>query len=175
MENKPTSTAPQHRVVGRALDLLVATNVMGWKPTTRPGQYLAEVINEHGDPVLEVENIGRGYDCLEEVIFRPSTDIAHAWAVVQRMSEIEQRNAIWWNCTAGAFICIDIGDDLPKSLSRIMFDCPDKMPLAICLAALEAFGVPPNTVMDGSARPQQGEGGSEAGRQGGGWVGVGWR
>jgi hypothetical protein len=71
------------------------------------------------------------------------------------MSNIEQRNAIWWNITAGAFICIDIDDGLPKSLSRIMFDCPKMMPLAICMAALESFGVSPNSVIHkGAAFPE---------------------
>lgn len=117
------ASAPVHRLVGRVLDVLVATTVMGW--TEEPEFGLM-----NGELMMEVDGS-----------FCPSSNIVHAWAVVQRMSEIEQRNAIWWNCTSGAFICIDIGDDLPKTLGRIMFDCPDKMPLAICLAALEAFGI----------------------------------
>ena len=117
------ASAPLHQVVGRALDVLVAVHVMGWTDDPEFGLMNGERFMETRHP------------------FCPSTNIDHAWVVVRRMSQIEQRNAIWWDCTAGAFICIDIGDDLPKSLGRIMFDCPDKMPLAICLAALEAFGI----------------------------------
>lgn len=124
------ASAPVHQLVGRALDVLVATTVMGWTDDPEFGLM-------NGERMMEVDGS-----------FCPSSNIAHAWVVVQHMSDMEQRNAIWWNCTAGAFICIDIGDDMPKSLGRIMFDCPDKMPLAICLAALEVFGVSPNAKDD---------------------------
>ena len=117
---------PVNAVVGRALDLFVATHIMGWIDDPVYGLMC-------GERMMEVDET-----------FRPSSSIAHAWEVVKRMSEIEQRNAVWWNCTAGAFVCIDVGEEYPKSLTRIMFDCPDKMPLAICLAALDAFGVSPN-------------------------------
>jgi hypothetical protein len=134
MENN-RSPAPVDRLVGRALDVLIATTVMGWTDEPEFGLMNGERFMETDGP------------------FCPSSNITDAWAVVQRMSDIEQRNAIWWNCTAGAFTCIDIGDDMPKSLGRIMFDCPDKMPLAICLAALEVFGVSPNSVLGRPERP----------------------
>jgi hypothetical protein len=130
-ENNEAS-APVHQLVGRVLDVLVATTVMGW--TDEPEFGLM-----NGEHMMEVDGP-----------FCPSSNMQHAWAVVEHMSAMEQRNAIWWNCTAGAFICIDIGDDMPKSLGRIMFDCPNKMPLAICLAALEVFGVSPNAKDQGA-------------------------
>jgi hypothetical protein len=130
------SPAPVHRLVGRELDLLVAITVMGWIDEPEFGLM-------DGERVLEIDGP-----------WQPSFNILHAWDVVIRMSKIEQRNAIWWNCTAGAFICIDVGNEFPKSLGRIMFDCPDKMPLAICLAALMAFGVEPN-VKDQPGRPSE--------------------
>jgi hypothetical protein len=137
--SKNNASAPGlvHGLVGRALDLLVAKHVMGW--TDEPEFGLMD-----GERMVEIDGP-----------FCPSSNIQHAWAVVERMSSMEQRNALWWNCTAGAFICIDIGDGLPKSLARIIFDCPDKMPLAICLAALEVFGVSPNATP--SPAGQQGD------------------
>lgn len=127
--NPASGPVPQF-VVGRALDVLVATHVMGWT-------YEPEFGLMNGERFMETEQP-----------FCPSTNIDHAWAVVRRMSEIEQRNAIWWNCTAGSFISIDIGDGSPKSFAGIMFECPDKMPLAICMAALCAFDVFPNPVIE---------------------------
>jgi hypothetical protein len=133
------ASAPVNRLVGRALDVLVAVHVMGW--TEEPGFGLMNV-----EQFMEIDGP-----------FCPSSNIKDAWAVVQRMSVIKQRNSIWWNCTAGAFVCIDMGgDEFPKSLARIMYDCPDKMPLAICLAALESFGVSPNAT-DHRADAQESE------------------
>lgn len=132
-----TTAAPVHQLVGRALDDLVAEKVMGWKVHPRNTAHWMRA----QDDMVEYRPVAS--TCGSDR-FAPSRNITDAWRVVEHMAAIEQRNAIWWNCTAGAFVCIDIGDELPKSLARIMFDCPDKMPLAICLAALEAFGVSPN-------------------------------
>ena len=128
---------PVHRLVWRELDLLVATTVMGWIDEPEFGLM-------DGERMLEIDGP-----------WQPSINILHAWDVVIRMSKIEQRNAIWWNCTSGAFICIDVENEFPKSLGRIMFDCPDRMPLAICLAALMAFGVEPNAKITGPGEPAQ--------------------
>jgi hypothetical protein len=121
------------------IDTLIATKVMGWVVHPRN---TAHWMRAEDDPVGYRPV---GHTCCSDR-FAPSRNIAHAWQVVQHMANIEQRDAKWWNMTAGAFICIDIDDGLPKSLGRIMFDCPHMMPLAICLAALEAFGIErPNT------------------------------
>lgn len=129
------------------IDALIATKIMGWVVHPRNTSHW---MRAEDDPV-GYRPVGN--TCFSDR-FAPSRNIADAWRVVDRMSKIEQRNAIWWNCTAGSYICLDIDDGMPKTFGRIMFECPDKMPLAICLAALEAFRIElPNQERTGPAEP----------------------
>lgn len=110
---------------GPELDALVATKVMGYRKDPEYGLM-------SGERFLEIDGP-----------WQPSASIAHAWEVVIHMSQRKDLDARWWNMTSGSYICIEIGADLPKSLARIMHDCPERMPLAICRAALMAVGEQP--------------------------------
>lgn len=68
-----------------------------------------------------------------------STDIAHAWRVVEQMSVLAAENkcnAYWWNFTAGSFT--------DPCLGRTAFEDPGSVPLYICRAALLAVGENPD-------------------------------
>lgn len=120
---------------GIAIDYLVAEKVMGWIGAKQHGESLVAFDNGRCISRSTVTD-GNG----KRLDFAPSLDIAHAWEVVRFMSKKDHQNAIWWNCTAGAFICLDVDEPFPKSLGRLIHDCPDKVPFAICLAALMAVG-----------------------------------
>jgi hypothetical protein len=122
---------------GPEMDRMVAVEVMGWEAvignpgTMWPGR--CQVRNRLDAPC----------EADRWTLWCPSTDIAHAWRVVARMANYrnEKAPALWWNCTAGAFICIpgfDTAGGAGMSFGRIMYERPQDMPLAICRAALMA-------------------------------------
>lgn len=123
---------------GPALNTVIADKVMGWKKTTRPADHVERCFNVWGQPVIYVEyRTAHMSDYTEEVVFEPSTNINHAFEVLKHMREYQNPDhpALWWNITAGAFVCIP-GFDM--TLNRIMYERPDDMPLAICRAAMMA-------------------------------------
>ena len=122
-------TAEQIREMpaGAEMDSLIAKLIMGYPYTTKPNSYIAGVINVLGQPICDVVNVGHGCDVFNEVVFRPSTDIAHAWEVAEKIGRIAIR-------------------ETPSGLSMWMAGFPgsegleyiwaDTAPLAICRAAL---------------------------------------
>lgn len=68
--------------------------------------------------------------------FRPSTDIAAAWEVVEKMSE-QGITVVVWAWPGGRFGC-DIA-----VINKADLINGDSAPHAICLAALKAVGNPP--------------------------------
>jgi hypothetical protein len=99
---------------GRELDALVAEKVMG-----------ADVVVRDGRAYIN----GNPYDRLPNY----STDIAHAWQIVERMAD--------WRVVI---------ERVPSGEWEVMFDTrrvfenvkADTLPLAICRAALAAVGAP---------------------------------
>ena len=117
---------------GAEMDRLVAEKVMGWRPA--PGTYL----NEHGDEFSCELWVWDGYkddrDFAQEVKrWHPSTNIAHAWEVVERLCEGDSR----W-----AFSLSRDGDNdyHAKFFGPVSLGVAAKAPLAICRAALVAVG-----------------------------------
>ena len=125
---------------GRELDALVAEKVMGWtmgdyEPglyyTTRPGGPVA-VISPTWTPRMPFHR------------FLPSTDIAAAWEVVERLYDLRwiiglgslAQNPRGWRCE----LCNMWEDDFERAPSDIEANA-DTAPLAICRAALLAVMV----------------------------------
>jgi hypothetical protein len=105
---------------GRELDALVAEKVMGWKPVQ---------IHSATDCYDDEHGISK---CLEFHQF--STDIACAWQVVEKLEvnflfDIDNWND-QWKCTV-----------LERGNNRSWTAREKTFPLAICLAALKAYGV----------------------------------
>ena len=74
---------------GRELDALVAEKVMGWRKKTFPGGgggYTAWV-DENKKAMKLISNFTMIETCYRCDYFRPSTDIAAAWEVVEKMLE----------------------------------------------------------------------------------------
>lgn len=131
---------------GRELDILVAEKVMGWKKLTcgqcnnRPwlpaGIPCAYWHNQDGKetaPIFDIWTGGMG-DRLEELAWKPSTDIAAAWQAVENIRKrgfplsLNHQGKDWWEA-----IFWDETDDRWKGEGS-------SAPHAICLAALKAVG-----------------------------------
>lgn len=109
---------------GRELDALIAEKVMGWTPHCQNPAHYVEVANSTSEMSV-----------IQEVVayWRPSTDIAAAWQVVEKLR------------AAGWFYSLSDAVEIPEYI--VMFyqpDSPDAQamdesaPLAICRAALKA-------------------------------------
>ena len=120
---------------GRELDALVAEKVMGYYKATP-------------------ESIGRGVRCWNKegdcatTEFSPSTDIAAAWEVVEKLTKNlhEVKDGEWvldrLGYLDGQYRCwfaMNVSDDVRWDI----FAEADTAPLAICLAALKAVGHDP--------------------------------
>lgn len=114
---------------GPDLDRLVAERVMGftdirkmngcdWYSATREGR---------ADRVLVGSDSARG--------FAPSTDIAHAWEVVERMEQRRLELGLWRYLDAYWEAEFVVTEREPSGEAKA-----DTAPLAICLAALKAVG-----------------------------------
>ena len=107
----------------REIDVLIATKVMGWKPTEHPDKFT--------------------FDGGEYHIQDWSTDIKAAWEIVEKLSKntvsfmLEQdfvdQNDLWF---ARFVVCVD--EDQNTNECEAEAQCPA---MAICLAALETVGV----------------------------------
>ena len=134
---------------GRELDAKVAVEVMGWHKDERPGYY--HWLNEEGGET--------GYDWLEKPIkpFDPSTDIAAAWEVLEKLKEMgfycelfDMRHGCYTLDSKGprfvgwkVEIC-DLEDTeemgpMPVDHSEDWTAFAETAPLALCLAALKAM------------------------------------
>lgn len=124
---------------GRELDVLIAEKVMGWKLYCYEGDVYAHEPGQYGDAAKNDGWCWEGDtypENRESHQFAPSTDIAAAWEVVEKLS------------TNGWAVKMQIGFDS----SRYYWDCEvfieeshygsaKTAPHAICLAALKAAGV----------------------------------
>lgn len=121
-------TGQRELVAGRELDALVAEKVMGWTPSGHA------FIDERGWlHTIEPTSFGS---------FQPSTDIAAAWSVLERLeaderrilSEITRRMS-----TFGAhFIYAVVLRQCTKPFPPNWWSEEATAPLAICVAALKA-------------------------------------
>lgn len=108
---------------GPEMDRLVAEKVMGWFPVE--DQALAY------SQWHQAEKVGAGYSLPgHHNAFEPSTDIAHAWAVVERMRSFGHRS----NEFVGFCACLE--NDCGGAMTDLMLNLA---PLAICRAALKAI------------------------------------
>lgn len=124
---------------GRNLDALVAEKVMGW--AIMRGDITRFHPSEVGRPILFLDDIGepRLYRTRESspTAWSPSTDIAAAWEVVDRIGRNPGGFPFLLEMTySGGWIC-----DMPTRDIRghITADA-DTAPYAICLASLKAVG-----------------------------------
>jgi hypothetical protein len=104
---------------GRKLDALVAEKVMGWKD---------KVLTTEDEGIAIIESFDNIFK------FSPSTNIADAWKVVEKIQEK------FWIKLVGygeGFICTLTGKG-DNTLKTAVDETT--APLAICLAALEAVG-----------------------------------
>ena len=74
---------------GRELDALAAEKVMGWRKKTFPGGGggFTAWVDENEKVMKLISNSTMSETCYRCDYFRPSTDIAAAWEVVEKMSE----------------------------------------------------------------------------------------
>ncbi len=108
---------------GRELDALVAEKVMGWHHTGSDDRY---PVDDKGRSQLYVPDY--------------STDIGAAWAVVERMRELDWRMLLEnWVSSSDAYAAFFHPQDRYRYGNHIGVT-DDTAPLAICRAALRAVG-----------------------------------
>lgn len=116
---------------GRELDALVAEKVMGWRAHS-PGY--PSLVDINGVPTGWLAS-GQGSQG-DDPDFRPSTDIAAAWEVVERlggnMFQLHYDTRYGHENKTGWAVILD---------GVVMCGFADTAPHAICLAALKAAGV----------------------------------
>jgi hypothetical protein len=146
---------PDDMPAGPELDRLVAEKVMGWKLPLEYGILYTDGSESWGNSpqyTFEKFHAYHSKGIAKELLQRPdlagwspSTQIAHAWEVVQKISRLK-----WSGMTidvvvsqyAGAAHC-SIEADMPDVKSIGIADASaDTAPLAICLAALKAVSNP---------------------------------
>jgi hypothetical protein len=112
----------------REIDHLIATKVMGWEPEEIEGSaYLSGyVLYKREEPPH-----------IPDYQFKPSTNIADAWQVVEKLID-EGYDINVYNHNKEFNVEINIEED-DKHLW--FYGEADSAPLAICLAALKAVGV----------------------------------
>ena len=113
---------------GRELDTQVAEKVMGWHKDERPGHF-------HW---LDNDNETTGYDWLDKPIkaFSPSTKIAAAWEVVEKMAAA----GFDWDLASDEVTFQRGNYDKPDYVCATVVPKPygENIPEVICLAALKA-------------------------------------
>ncbi len=136
---------------GPELDALVAEKVMGWKPDP-PGNFW---VDQNG--IVHANRKYGPWMDTGEVIFEPSTDIAAAWFVLERLNDIlamlppgPNESTYWvqlvpYGSGSARVEIVRDGNDLPAHYLDALFGTgnwdPMAAPLAICRAALAACGV----------------------------------
>lgn len=122
---------PDKMQAGASLDRLIAEKVMGWKPIEPYGKYLINADNDTrfviNDECRSLPSPPMGDE------FYPSTDIAHAWEVIERL------RADGWIIWIGP--CADNGPDWDVQIKRGTNYhervTAETAPLVICRAALK--------------------------------------
>ncbi len=130
----------------RELDALVAEKVMGWQVLTPDETEHLEEVNDcmvvvHPNPYGVMRYVEKSYNYYGYVEWHPSTDIAAAWQVVERMRELG-----WFSSHTD--LTIDSGQewwswhftDIKPPGSTTVKAQGHTAPHAICLAALAAVG-----------------------------------
>jgi hypothetical protein len=124
---------------GREMDALIAEKVMGWKPV--PINYWLPEGKGRGDkPVLWLFNHPKyGEQTRAMHNFRPSSDIAAAWEVVEEIKSHVLRVDITISADTRLkpYAVLITGKGIREWWQRE----GDTLPLAICRAALPALGV----------------------------------
>ena len=124
---------------GRELDTLVAERVMGWSHIERkPRQYkgfngFANYFGPHGLPPEKPFNEGFGLFDVPTY----STNIADAWRVLDRMIERGYEGTLHRRAGDDG-LTLFLLDAEGEPTGEYAYYCAEKMPLAICRAALNA-------------------------------------
>ena len=103
----------------RAIDALVAEHVMGYETDSYKDNFKSNV----------------GWFSIDD--WCPSTDIAAAWEVVEKMGESGLFVSVG-NTLSGLYVCITCKPNDRKSTIETV---SESAPMAICLAALKAKGI----------------------------------
>ena len=115
---------------GREMDVLIAENIMGWAVHQRNTAWWVKVADEN-EVTTEVMGFTYGKDR-----FAPSTNIADAWEVVEKMGNClfacGRSDAGAWEAY---FFFVNSG------VGKLSEAHGDTAPLAICRCALMAMGV----------------------------------
>lgn len=140
--------------MGRELDRLVATRVMGWRLDPDPNMPRAWQCREGerwvwagylaADPMIDDDGVPDIHPICGTRRFDPSSSIASAWEVVEKMRADEfalrlldqTHRTRLWDCRFYKY---------PES-TAIEYQSADTAPLAISLAALRACGEPEETI-----------------------------
>lgn len=117
---------------GPELDRLVAEKVMGWRVHNRNTAFYVLAGEEDG-PMFNLSK----HDTCGSLRFAPSTNIAHAWEVVEHIIARGQGLAIYSD-NEGWNVYVQIST---MTEHRYAIDKRKSLPHAICLAALQACGV----------------------------------
>jgi len=123
---------------GQRVDALIAELVMGWEKRDEPDAewFLFDNHEKLGDKTIfwEQRHYLRCACASGWFTFRPSTDIAAAWVVVEKLHKLG--SSIQLHGVIGAVTETYCCEFVPKH--RYNYSCGDTAPLAICRAALKA-------------------------------------
>jgi hypothetical protein len=133
---------------GPELDRLIAKEVMGWEPLLVSDR--DPTPHFWHDPSGVTVNRRTHPACTDDTQFRPSTNIAHAWEVVERMSVHHNPSApaLWHNLITGFSTIPGLEDKKSAdghpvySFTKVLAHAPHLASLAICRAALLAKSAP---------------------------------
>ena len=123
---------------GRELDALIAEKVMGWSSQADglywdAGNHRTRLVL---GSIIAKKRKEMGLENAQDFVFAPSTNIADAWEVVERLVSTPGPNgdhhSVRVDYSGDAVVVIDENEDWQVSAIAAT------APLAICLAALEA-------------------------------------
>lgn len=124
---------PQDRQTGVDTDTAVAVHVMGWFWQCNQWGKMAWFETDDTDPTPAFSEVG----FYEWEMFRPSTNIAHAWRVLEHFTWPQFYTRLVRTSTGNWRCDIDLnGGDGPVRSAYA-----ETAPLAICRAALSAVGL----------------------------------
>lgn len=130
--------AVREAVAGRELDAMVAERVMGWRLSNYEAEAAAASDADYADAAINDGWEWEGRATRREAWqWRPSTDIADAWEVVEKMAADQPE---WPH--HGHYVCLHNSTGLGKWECRVGSFAEahaDTAPLAICRAALAAL------------------------------------
>jgi hypothetical protein len=128
---------------GRELDALVAERVMGWRPYPTPAYDGYRWPEWWEDPQTGNRRLG----------WHPSTDIAAAWTVLERLQVLTRERNLWGPSLqvrapiSGQRWVVRVANDLyggmaePHTDDTIWQGVADTFPEAVCLCALQAVAL----------------------------------